>query len=77
MIDLTEMIERQKNGVMLIEQLEPDEKDILKHYCSISAQALLELGEKQNAPINEVVINAVRTGIGLGLQLLIDNGEVK
>lgn len=77
MIDLKEMIERQQNGTMLIDQLNPDEKAILQHYCSLSAQALLELAASRKAPVNEAVINAFRNGIGLGLQLMIENGEVK
>lgn len=77
MIDLNEMITRQQNGSALIEQLAEDEKAILQHYCSLSAEGLLELGKKRNAPLNEIVINGIRTGIALGLQLIVENGEVR
>lgn len=77
MIDLKDMIQRQQNGAMLIENLQPDEKSILQHYCSLSAEGLLQLGSERKAPINEIVINAMRNGIALGLQLMIENREVK
>ena len=77
MIDLKEMIKRQQNGAMLIENLQPDEKSILQHFCSLSAEVLLDLGKQRTAPANKIIINAMRNGIALGLQLMIENGEVK
>lgn len=77
MIDLKEMIQRQQNGAMLIENLQPDEKAILQHFCSLSAEGLLDLGKQRQAPVNEIIINAMRNGIALGLQLIVENGEVK
>ena len=77
MIDLKDMIQRQQNGAMLIENLQPDEKEILQHYCSLSAQGLLDMGKQRGATINEIIINAMRNGIALGLQLMIENREVK
>jgi len=76
MIDLKEMIKRQQNGAMLIESLQTDEKAILQHFCSLSAEGLLDLGKQRNAPVNEIIINAMRNGIALGLQLMVENGEV-
>jgi len=77
MIDLKDMIKRQQNGAMLIENLQTDEKAILQHFCSMSAEGLLQLGEQRKAPVTEIVINAMRNGIALGLQLMIENREVK
>lgn len=77
MIDLNEMIKRQQNGSMLIENLNQDEKAILQHFCSLSAEGLLQLGAERKAPVNEIVINAMKNGMALGLQLMIENGEVK
>jgi len=77
LIDLNEMIQRQKNGSALISNLEEDERDILQHFCSLSAEGLLELGKQKNAPLNEIVINAMKNGLALGLQLIIENGEVR
>jgi len=77
MIDLNEMIKRQQNGAALIENLNQDEKAILQHFCSLSAEGLMELGEKRNAPVNEIIINAMKNGLAMGLQLMIEDGEVK
>jgi len=77
MIDLNEMIKRQQNGGALIENLNQDEKAILQHFCSLSAEGLLDLGKQRNAPVNEIIVNAMKNGLALGLQLMIEDGEVK
>lgn len=77
MIDLNEMVQRQQYGAELLNQLQEDEKTILQHYCSMSAEALLQVGADRKAPVNEVIINAMKNGIALGLKLNIQNGEVK
>jgi len=76
MIDFNEMVKRQQEGIREVESLEADEKDILKHYCSLATEQLLRFATERDAPVDEVVINAFRTGIGLGLQLKIVNGEL-
>jgi len=77
MIDFEEMKQRLEEGLQAIDALEGDEKDILKHYCSLSTEALLRLGVQRKAPVDEVVINSFKNGIALGLNLAIINGEVR
>lgn len=77
MIDFQEMKRCQEEGQRDIDSLQGDEKDILKHYCSLSTEALLKLGVQRKAPFDQVVINSFRTGIALGLRLSISNGEVQ
>jgi hypothetical protein len=77
LIDLKEMIQRQQLGVQLIEQLVPDEKAVLQHYCSMAAEGLIDLAKKRNAPTNELVINAMKNGVALGLLLIFEDGQVK
>ena len=77
MIDFKEMLKRQQQGIALLESLQEDEKEIIKHYSSLSADAVLELAKSKKAPIAETVVNAYRTGLALGLQLMVENGEVK
>jgi len=77
MIDFEEMKRCQEEGQKDIDSLEGDERDILKHYCSLSTEALLRLGVQRKAPVDQVVINTFRTGIALGLRLSIINGEVQ
>jgi len=77
MIDFAEMKRCQEEGQRDIDSLEGDERDILKHYCSLGTEALLRLGLRGKHPVDEVVINAFRTGIALGLKLTIINGEVQ
>ena len=77
MIDYKEMLKRQQQGIALLESLQEDEKEIIKLYCSLSADAVLELGQSRKAPIAETLVNAYKNGLALGLQLMIENGEVK
>jgi hypothetical protein len=77
MLDLNEMLRRQQDGLREIDSLGGIEMDILKHYCSLATEELLKAGANQKAPVDEVVINALRTGIALGIQLTIKNGEVQ
>ena len=77
MIDFHEMKRCQEEGQRDISSLGDDERDILKHYCSLATEALLKLGVQRKAPVDEVVINAFRSGIALGLHLKVTAGEVR
>ena len=77
MIDFEEMKQRQEAGLQEINSLQQDERDILKHYCSLATEALLKVGVKRKAPLEEVVINAYKNGIALGLCLQVTQGEVR
>jgi hypothetical protein len=76
MIDFNEMIRRQQQGETQISTLQEDEKVVLQHYCSLATEAVLSTGVKRNSSVDEVVINAYKSGIALGLQLKVENGEV-
>ena len=77
MIDYQEMLKRQQQGLALIETLDEDEKAIIKHYCSLSAEAVMQMAKSREAPMDEAVVNAFKNGLALGLQLMIEKGEVK
>lgn len=77
MIDYQEMLKRQQQGIALLESLQEDEKAIIKHYCSLSADAVLQMAKSMKAPTDEAMVNAFKNGIALGLQLMIEKGEVK
>lgn len=77
MIDFNEMKQRQEAGQQDIDSLIDDEKTVLKHYCSLAAEALLRLGAQKKSPVDHVVVNAFRLGIALGLHLTVADGEVR
>lgn len=76
MIDYKEMIQRQQTGINKVESLQGDEEAILKHYCSLAAEGILTAGSQRRATVNEAVINGIKTGIALGIELEVVNGEV-
>lgn len=77
MIDFGEMNQRQREGVLLLQTLQEDEKTVLRHYCSLATEYLMREGDRTGAPVDKLVINALRIGIGLGLELQVTGGEVK
>jgi len=46
-------------------------------YCSLVTDALLRAGAQRKAPVNEVVVNAYKNGIALGLRLTVADGEIR
>ena len=76
MIDFTDMKNRQQRGLELLETLEELELDVIRHYCSLSTEALIELGKQKHSSTDQIVINAMRSGIALGLMLKIESGEI-
>ncbi len=77
MIDFEDMKRRQQEGLATIGTLEADEKEILQHYCSLATEALLRMGVQRKASVDEVVLNAYKNGIALGLCLQITQGGVQ
>jgi len=76
MIDFDDMNTRHEEGMESLDSLEGDEKDILLHYCSLVTQALLKQGSLAKKPVDQLVVNALRSGIALGTRLRIVRGEV-
>lgn len=77
MIDFEDMEARQLEGVTRIDSLQEDEKEILRHYCSLFTEVLLKEGAQRKVPVDKLVANAFRFGIGLGTRLTIAGGEIR
>uniref|UniRef100_A0A6M3X4X8 Uncharacterized protein n=1 Tax=viral metagenome TaxID=1070528 RepID=A0A6M3X4X8_9ZZZZ len=76
MLDYNEMVARQESGNTKVDGLQGDELDIIKHWCSMVAQELMAAGSAQQAPFGEVVINGIKAGLALGLEMDIVQGEL-
>jgi len=76
MIDFDDMKRRQEDGLTLLESLQEDEGLVLRHYCSLATEALMEMGTQRQSPTDQIVINALRYGIALGLRLKVTAGEI-
>ena len=77
MIDFEDMKRRQEEGLNMVDSLQEDESMVLRHYCSLSTEALMKMGAQRQSSTDQVVINAIKGGIALGLRLQITNGEIK
>ena len=76
MIDFDDMKRRQEEGMRLVDSLQKEEHEVLQHYCSLSTEALMNMGTQRQSPVDQVVINALIVGITLGLRLQILEGEL-
>jgi len=76
MIAFNEMKNRQMEGSSLVDSLTEDEVTVLRHYCSLLTEALMKKGAEEKKTVDQLVINAVKTGISLGVRLDIKDGEV-
>ena len=77
MIDFEDMKRRQEEGLKLVDSLQEDELMVLRHYCSLSTEALMQLGSQRKSSTDQVVINALKNGIALGLCLQVSKGEIQ
>ncbi len=77
MIDFDDMKRRQEAGLKLVDSLQEDESTVLRHYCSLATEALMKMGAQRQSSPDQVVINALKNGIALGLRLQIAEGELQ
>ena len=77
MIDFDDMKRRQEEGQKLVDSLQEDESMVLRHYCSLATEALMKIGDQRESPTDQVVINALKNGIALGLRLQVAEGELQ
>jgi len=77
MIDFEDMKRRQEEGLKLVDSLQEDESMVLRHYCSLGTEALMKMAAQRQSPVDQVVINALKNGIALGLRLQVKEGEIQ
>ena len=76
MLDFQDIMRLQVEGLRQVETIDDLEREVLTHFCSLSAEALMRMGAQRKAPIDEVMVNAFKNGLALGLRLTINNREV-
>ncbi|MFH0847181.1 MAG: hypothetical protein V1894_03885 [Chloroflexota bacterium] len=77
MIDFDDMKRRQEEGLNLVDSLQEDESAVIRHYCSLATEALIKMGAQRQSSTDQVVINALKNGIALGLRLQVKKGELQ
>jgi len=77
MIDFDDMKRRQEEGLNLVDSLREDESMVIRHYCSLATEALIKMGAQRQSSTDQVVINALKNGIALGLRLQVAKGELQ
>ena len=73
---LEQLLEAQRKGEALLMSLTEEEKTILMGYSYLAAGSLMQLGARQGAAVNDLVMNGVRVGIALGSQINISKGAI-
>jgi len=76
MIDARDMAERHNRGLKDISSLEGQELLALQLYCQAYALSLLNNTERPEDNVLNITLNAVKTGIALGLGLCVTEREL-
>ena len=77
MVDLQAMAKLQVVGAKEIQDLPQVEQDALIGYSALAARDLMRFAQEHNVGTWEVINNAFRFGLSLGLNMKIENGQVK
>jgi len=77
MLDLNALMKQQKEGNQILTTLTEEEEFILQNYALMAAQGLIQVGGGKKESTTNIVINAFRFGLCLGLELDISQGKVK
>lgn len=75
MLDLNALIQKQKEGNQLLAGLQEDETVILQNYALLAARGILQA--KRGESVTNLVLNAFRNGICLGLGLEATAGQIQ
>lgn len=67
----------QKKGIDLMQTLADDEKTKIDAICEYISQQVIQAAIQAKAPVQKAVSDAFLYGIGLGLTLQIQGGELK
>lgn len=77
MIDLDTIVHCQKMGIEQMTSLSSIEKSKIDTLCSFACQQIIEDAVKNKAPLQKAVSDAFLYGVGLGLKLQVQSGELK
>jgi hypothetical protein len=77
MLDLNGLVSKQKEGDRLLQTLTHDEEVVLQNYCLAAAQAVTKAGMAAQQTTNNIILNAFRTGLALGLGIDIAASKVR
>lgn len=76
MIDAQDMSNRHVEGLQQIGTLEGQELLALQFYCQMFAGKTMEEGDHRRASVEDMLLNALKNGIALGLRLQVTEGEI-
>lgn len=77
MLDLNQLISKQNEGNQFLATLVENEAVILQNYSYMAARELTREAHSRGEPINNLILNAFRNGICLGLGLQVESGTVQ
>lgn len=75
MLDLNELIRKQEQGNQQLASLTEDETVIIQSYALLAARGIVQA--KRGESVTNLVINAFRNGICLGLGLEVGAGQIR
>ncbi len=77
MLSIEQMMAEIKSGNSVIESLSQEELTILQNFCFWGANAILTAGAQDKKPMIEIILNAMRNGVALGLRIKVKDGKIE
>ena len=77
MLDLNQLIAKQNEGNQLLSGLNEDETAVLQNYGYLCMDAVIKEGARRSDSVDNLILNAYRNGICLGLGLQVVNGIIE
>ena len=77
MLDLNQLIQKQNEGNQALSSLNENEAAIMQNFGYFAMDAIITKGAKQNDSVDNLILNAYRNGICLGLGLQVVNGCIQ
>ncbi len=76
MLDMQTLTAIQKKGEQRLSSLRHDEDLILESYALVLSRTVRTYGKQKNEPFENIILNACRLGIALGLGIDVTDGAV-
>lgn len=77
MLDLGDMVDAQHEGLAKVQSLPPEEAEAFRELIAVMAEQVVSVAYDKKANYDLTVTNSMRFGIACGLELKVENGQLK
>ena len=77
MLDLKRLVAQQAQGNAQLKTLAHDEQTVIQNYAVVAAREIAKAGAQREQSASNIILNAFRSGMALGLSIEISARQVK